>query len=91
MDIQNSLVCSICSEPFPAHHPCDQAHPGVCHGCAELNLRGGFDAREHLAPQAPLTLTPRDVQALVRYRLHKQAVLGTGPVGPHVVTEEDEA
>jgi hypothetical protein len=46
------------------------------------------ERREHLAPETPLVLSARDVQALVRYRIHKQAVLGTGACTP-VVREEE--
>lgn len=81
-------VCTVCGDELSYHRACDESHPGVCHPCAELNLRGGFDTREHLAPAPALVLSARDVQALVRYRLHREAVLGTGPCTP-VVREED--
>lgn len=64
------VVCSICADELAYHRACDASHPGVCHPCAELNLRGGFDTREHLAPATSLALSPRDVAALVRYQAH---------------------
>lgn len=80
--------CSICGTRFAYHAPCDVSHPGVCHPCAELNLRAGFESREHLAPATPPVFSAREVQALVRYRIHREAVLGTGACAP-VVREED--
>ena len=81
-------VCAICSEALPLSPLCLQHHPDHCHDCATRHL-GGFDRREHLAPETPVVLSARDVQALVRYRIHRKAVLGTGPCTPVVREEED--
>ena len=84
-------VCAICSTPLRLPWPCTQRHPEHCHDCHATNLAGGTPERHaHPAPETPLVLSPRDVQALVRYRLHREAVLGTGPL-VDLVTEEDEA
>ena len=71
MDSEHALVCTVCGDPFPWHYPCHSNHEGVCHACHCLNLAGNtLERREHLAPETPLVLSPRDVQALVRYRRH---------------------
>lgn len=82
------MDCAICGLRLHLTPLCRQDHPDHCHDCASRHL-GSFDSREHLAPETPLVLSPRDVAALVRYRLHRQAVLGTGPLGPHVVREDE--
>lgn len=81
------MDCAICGLRLHLSTLCLQQHPDHCHDCASRHL-GGFDSREHLAPQTPLVLSARDVQALVRYRIHREAVLGTGACTP-VVREED--
>lgn len=84
-----SLACTICGESLPHQYPCHTNHPDLCHDCWHTSMAGNtLERQDHLAPETPLTLTPRDVQALVRYRLHRQAVLGTGPCRP-LVTEDD--
>jgi hypothetical protein len=63
--------CTVCGEQYPWHWPCEQAHAGLCHSCARLNLgQAPLDNPVHPAPpeEASLTLTPRDVQALVAYQ-----------------------
>lgn len=77
-------VCTICGAPVRLAAPDADV---VCVPCFTDNLAG--EGRREV-PEAPptLTLTPRDVQALVRYRIHRQAVLGTGPCRP-LVREED--
>jgi hypothetical protein len=45
------LVCTICSCTFPWSRPCDQAHEGLCHDCAEKNWSGTpLDNPAHEAP-----------------------------------------
>lgn len=82
-------VCSICGDPLPHQYHCHTTHPDLCHDCWDTSMAGATrERREHLAPETPLVLSARDVQALVRYRIHKQAVLGTGACTP-VVREEE--
>ena len=81
-------VCAICSAPLRLTAACRAVHEEHCHDCYRLSLAGGTPERHaHPAPETPLVLSPRDVQALVRYRLHREAVLGTGPLAG-LVTED---
>ena len=81
-------VCAICSTPLQLPWPCRRVHEEHCHDCHATNLAGGVPERQaHPAPEAPLVLSPADVQALVRYHRHRQAVLGTGPLAG-LVTED---
>ena len=82
------MECAICGLTLALASACRQAHPDHCHSCYDLSLAASHERQEHLAPETPLVLTPRDVQALVRYRIHRQAVLGTGPCRP-LVREDD--
>jgi hypothetical protein len=64
--------CAICGVPLALSAPCRQAHPDHCHECHRRNLASGYDAQEHPAPGATLTLSPRDVQALLAYQQRVQ-------------------
>ena len=65
-------TCTICSESYAHAYHCQQAHPDVCHGCAQANAAGAYAWYDHATPPpAPaLALGPRDVAALVQYRQH---------------------
>ena len=84
------LVCAICSEDYPYHRPCDQAHPDLCHWCAAHNLTGGYDSVPHPAPRETPGhwLSRRELAAVSAYMRHVVAVTGTGPLTDLLVTED---
>jgi hypothetical protein len=73
------LVCTICADPLPQHHPCHRAHADICHDCYERSMHGGSESEPHPAPRE----TPVSLTAAVR------RVLGTVPEVHYPWLEED--
>lgn len=86
------LPCTICSTPFAYARACDQAHPGVCHWCAEANFSGHpLDNSVHPAPREtpPLALTQRELAAVSAYQRRVLALVGPLPLAGLLLPEED--
>ena len=83
--------CGICGAPLQLTAACRAVHEEHCHDCYRLSLAGGTPERHaHQRPAPSVVLSSADVQALVRYQQHVQAVTGTGPL-VDLVTEEGPA
>ena len=45
------LTCTICNNAYVFHAPCDQAHTGLCHWCADMSFGGSpLNNPAHRAP-----------------------------------------
>jgi hypothetical protein len=74
------LTCAICSDPYPWHRPCDQAHAGVCDACWRLNLSGNpLEAEAHPAP----------LEAVPALSAYITRMVGEVPAWPYTWLEED--
>lgn len=53
------MHCGICGDRYSFHAPCVQAHDGLCHWCASLNLSQTLlDNPAHDAPPPPSLPAP---------------------------------